>query len=630
MADLFLPDLRRLSIDDPVERRLLDIVVESQQQRPFEILRSEHVLMRVPLEVGDEDAKRALLRLERRGMILVSFDFGGCTLLTAAGLLASHAAGDVTQIVELALRFLQARIEVFDGSFSEFAANDVVEQDVTHGVSDDGWGLLPTVLGAFRMSNGVRSRSSNDGAPDGVFSVPSNLNEFRRLNGWEAVYRRARDFLNSKFKISDDFEARALRAALAEDCELVGLGTYVSFEAILDRLEAEWPELERVVERWDANKHVTRVNEHGDILLDRERCERALARFEPSRARTGRVADRATHAQILAQYDSALAALAEVQTSHVAEGQYFDRIVELEERAILLVGRIAPTLVSRFPSVRQAPQDRAMAPLWQRGQYELGLVRTNLRRQRDLVRAVVDGAAGESSIGAASRPGADATKTDALRVLYLTSNAEATEEVFAGADGSVTTSAMWLRTDAEVRKVRKELRGSKYRDLVRIELRSAAGPGDLLEGLNDVRPHIVHFSGHGGARALRMDNGSVEAPEGVHVPYETLGRLLGATDTPPTLLILNACDTLDGADELLKTVPIVIGMSESISDAAATIFASKFYGAIASGQSIGTALRQAKVMLEVERCSESHLPAARARNDVNIDELRLVGARHDR
>jgi hypothetical protein len=56
----------------------------------------------------------------------------------------------------------------------------------------------------------------------------------------------------------------------------------------------------------------------------------------------------------------------------------------------------------------------------------------------------------------------------------------------------------------EIRKVRAALRGSKYRDLVTVEHLPAATSMDLLDGLNDHRPHVVHFSGHASSLGLLM------------------------------------------------------------------------------------------------------------------------------
>lgn len=196
-----------------------------------------------------------------------------------------------------------------------------------------------------------------------------------------------------------------------------------------------------------------------------------------------------------------------------------------------------------------------------------------------------------------------------LRVLYLTSNAHGD-----------------LRLDAEVRQVQQALRSAKYRDLVEIEQRPAATFQDLIDGLNDIRPHIVHFSGHGGSTGIALSNEDLSDPEMAMVQFRLLMKALDATDTPPQLLVLNACNTLEGAEALLPAVPIVIAMSDSIMDLAAAVFAKGFYGAIGSGQSVGSALKQGKLGIHatLEDEDESMLPQYVARDDVNIDEMKLV------
>lgn len=210
-----------------------------------------------------------------------------------------------------------------------------------------------------------------------------------------------------------------------------------------------------------------------------------------------------------------------------------------------------------------------------------------------------------------------------LRVLYLTANPHAVETTIQYPDGSVETSNAWLRVDYEVRQVKDMLRKSKYRDLVRIEHLPAATNMDLLDGLNDHRPHIVHFSGHASSWGLLMENDEGNQ-DGEGVDFGLLARILGATDEPPRLVVLNACQSLDGADDLLKTVPTVIGMSDSINDASAVTFAARFYSGIASAQSIATAVEQAKVSLLAASLDGAELPEVRTREDVDPSELVLV------
>lgn len=214
-------------------------------------------------------------------------------------------------------------------------------------------------------------------------------------------------------------------------------------------------------------------------------------------------------------------------------------------------------------------------------------------------------------------------KPETLRVLYLTANPESVVKTVEHPDGSVETDGVWLRVDFEVRQVKDLLKKSKYRDLVSVEHLPAATSMDLLEGLNDHRPQVVHFSGHASSWGLLMDNDE-GTTDGDGLDFGLLARLLGATDEPPTLVVLNACESLAGADDLLRTVPVVIGMSDEINDASAVVFAARFYSGIASAQSVASSLEQAKAAMETAALEGSHLPEARFREDVNLSDLALV------
>jgi hypothetical protein len=107
----------------------------------------------------------------------------------------------------------------------------------------------------------------------------------------------------------------------------------------------------------------------------------------------------------------------------------------------------------------------------------------------------------------------DLRKRKRLVVLFLTSNPD---------------PAYPLRVDAEMRRVQEAIRGSKFRDQVQIEYRPAADVDSILDGLNDLKPQILHFSGHGDRAGLAADTGVVLAnPKpgttyDVHVTYELL------------------------------------------------------------------------------------------------------------
>jgi hypothetical protein len=214
-------------------------------------------------------------------------------------------------------------------------------------------------------------------------------------------------------------------------------------------------------------------------------------------------------------------------------------------------------------------------------------------------------------------------EVERLRVLYLTANPEAVEETVTDPDGTKHETGTYLRVDTEVRQVKQALRSAKYRDLIVIEHSPAATVGDLIDGLNDHRPHIVHFSGHASEWGLLMDNNE-GTEDGHNIAFDLVAKVLGATDDPPRLVVMNACESLAGAGDLLQTVPAVIGMSDEINDTDAVVFARSFYAAIASAQSVGAALAQAKVAMEAAALDGFELPELRARDDLDPFDLVLV------
>jgi hypothetical protein len=196
-----------------------------------------------------------------------------------------------------------------------------------------------------------------------------------------------------------------------------------------------------------------------------------------------------------------------------------------------------------------------------------------------------------------------------LKVLYLTAS---------------PASQPHIRTDAEIRRVQAEIRGSVHRDRVAILSSPAADAKSILDGINDHKPQIVHFSGHGGDSSIWLDDGKVHKSVGRSMSFDLLTETLSATDFPPKVLVLNACNTLSGAKKLLKAADVVIAMSDSISDVGATIFAAQFYAAIASGQSISMALKQGTVAMKHALLNDAHLPRIINREGVDPTKMVLV------
>jgi hypothetical protein len=180
-----------------------------------------------------------------------------------------------------------------------------------------------------------------------------------------------------------------------------------------------------------------------------------------------------------------------------------------------------------------------------------------------------------------------------LNVLYLTANPDEGHS---------------LRVDAEVRQVQGAVRGSAYRDNISLEYRPAADLNSLIEGLNDHRPRIVHFSGHGYEGGIAVDSLEVGKRPVKTVSFELLAKALAATDAPPEIIVLNACKSAGARKVFLPPAKILIVMRDSVSDLAATAFAAKFYAAVAAGQSVKSAFAQGRIAVEMVSLNEVDTP----------------------
>lgn len=200
-------------------------------------------------------------------------------------------------------------------------------------------------------------------------------------------------------------------------------------------------------------------------------------------------------------------------------------------------------------------------------------------------------------------------KKTRLSVLYLTADPDKSNP---------------LRVDAEVRRVQEAIRASEFRDNIGVEYRPAANLETLLNGLNECKPQIIHFSGHGDMDGIAMDNADVGGRADEALSFSLLAKAVAATDTPPRLVVLNSCESSGARKSLLKAGLIIVSMKTSVSDIAAVAFAPRFYAAIAGGQSVKMAFEQGKVAVEAASIRESDTPQLFHPKDVDPRKLFLT------
>jgi hypothetical protein len=220
---------------------------------------------------------------------------------------------------------------------------------------------------------------------------------------------------------------------------------------------------------------------------------------------------------------------------------------------------------------------------------------------------------------------------DKVKVLFLAANPAGTQP---------------LKLDEEIRQITAKVRAAEYRDSLELVSRWAVRPDDLLQALLEVRPHIVHFSGHG-LPGLRPGSTEVQDPTGRDlvpelsrsapglillddqgnpkpVSQEALVHLFRTLKDNVRVIVLNACYSRPQAEALAQTIDCTVGMNRAIGDKAAIVFAASFYRAVGFGRSVKEAFELGKAALLLEGIPEDQTPELLTRPGVEAAELRLI------
>lgn len=184
---------------------------------------------------------------------------------------------------------------------------------------------------------------------------------------------------------------------------------------------------------------------------------------------------------------------------------------------------------------------------------------------------------------------------------------ELTRILFLGANPPGTSR---LRIDEEIREIQQEIQLAKERGRIQIEIRSAVRPRDITRAMVDIRPHFVHFAGHGGGgEESFVAEDATGKP--VLIPITALAAAFKVFKADVRCVLVNACRTEQLALGLKSVLPgaRVIGMRQPVGDRAAIEFSVGFYQGVGGGMDIDDAfslgLAQMKMMPDD---TDSHVP----------------------
>jgi len=146
-----------------------------------------------------------------------------------------------------------------------------------------------------------------------------------------------------------------------------------------------------------------------------------------------------------------------------------------------------------------------------------------------------------------------------------------------------------LQLTEEIEEIEKALQRNQPDEQFELKAHLAVTPDEVRRALLDIKPHFVHFSGHGAAEngiILENEQGKKHA-----LSTTTLAQVFEPYHNQIECVILNACFTAVQASAIVKHIDYVIGMNQPIKDKAAIQFAIGFYDTIAAGESIETAFK---------------------------------------
>lgn len=189
------------------------------------------------------------------------------------------------------------------------------------------------------------------------------------------------------------------------------------------------------------------------------------------------------------------------------------------------------------------------------------------------------------------KPSVSTDKLDVIKILFLSAD---------------PTDATRLRLSKEQREIRDQLSRSKLRERFELHERMAVRPHDFSQALLDIKPSIVHFSGHGYASGEIC----IEDQSGTTLPISenSLVELFSIFKKSVKCVLLNACYSESQANAIATQIQYVIGMNKDIGDEAAIAFSVGFYQALGAGSSIKEAFNLGRAQIGLHGLSEQDIP----------------------
>ena len=163
-----------------------------------------------------------------------------------------------------------------------------------------------------------------------------------------------------------------------------------------------------------------------------------------------------------------------------------------------------------------------------------------------------------------------------------------------------------LRIGGEFQKIKDNLQAAGLRDQFKLELPILSVKAEnIAQELLQVKPKIVHFSGHAASIGLVFED---QAGQTHFVEAEALAALFEQFANTVRCVVLNACFSVIQAKAIARHIDSVIGMNKEIGDQAAIAFSVGFYQALGGGRSVEDAYKLGCVQIRLQGIPEHLTP----------------------
>ena len=174
-----------------------------------------------------------------------------------------------------------------------------------------------------------------------------------------------------------------------------------------------------------------------------------------------------------------------------------------------------------------------------------------------------------------------------------------------------------------------KVRAADYRDSLELVSRWAVRPDDLLQALLEVKPHVVHFSGHGrsAAELIVLDDRGSPKP----VSKEALIHVFRTLKDNVRVVVLNACYSQPQAEALAQTIDCTgtgerLGVSSRVAlvRELSGLASADFVGLVTSIEGAGAHVSRQGTVAELVRWAESPTGPGLAAIEDTAKELGLL------